>query len=348
VFPINLWGVDNMKKIYKNILIVIAIIAVIYTITRVAVLMDLIKLLAISFVIAYALKPIHKKIVSKGLNKNISAIIIIVGALTMFLATFTILIPGIIKESLTISNSLMELRGITDKIYENMRFIGNNKWIEGVLNNIYEKINNITLGFFDKLFERILGFGEHLLSLAVIPVIVYYLLSEREKIWKKFLLLIPVQSRNVVKNICSDIDKILSRYIVSQFFLCILIGCLTFFILLLLKIDYPLLLSILNALFNIIPYFGPFFGSVPILLIALLNSPKAALWAAVCLYAIQQIEGDIISPKITGESVSIHPLVVILLLIMGGKLGGFFGMVMAVPVGVIVKVIYEDLNYYLF
>jgi predicted PurR-regulated permease PerM len=339
---------NKVKAIYKKILITIIIIAVIYMITRIKVLNDLINLLIISFVISYALKPIHKRMVIHGINKKFSALVLILCIFSLFLVSFIMLIPGIIKESLTISNSLTELRGITDSLYEDMKFLSNNKWIERVINNAYEKSNIIILNFFDKLFDNAIGFGEHFLSLAVVPVLVYYFLSEREKIWRKFFLLIPIGSRNIVKKICYDIDKVLSRYIVSQFILSFLIGALTFFVLFLLKVEYPLLLSILNSLFNIIPYFGPLFGAIPALLMALLTSPKVAIWVAVCLYGIQQVEGDIISPKITGDSVSIHPMIVILLLLLGGKIGGFFGMVLAVPVGVIIKILYEDLNYYLF
>jgi len=114
------------------------------------------------------------------------------------------------------------------------------------------------------------------------------------------------------------------------------------------KIDFPLILSLINGIFNIIPYFGPIFGIVPIILIGLLASPKIALYTALWLFALQQIEGSILSPKIIGESISMHPLTVILLLTIGGKVGGILGMILAVPLGVVFKVIYEDINYYLF
>jgi predicted PurR-regulated permease PerM len=122
----------------------------------------------------------------------------------------------------------------------------------------------------------------------------------------------------------------------------------TFTVLIILDIDFPLMLSLLNGIFNIVPYFGPLLGSLPSVIIALLDSPKKAIWAALLLNLIQQIEGDIIAPKITGDTVDIHPLFIILLLIAGGKIGGFVGMVMAVPIAVIVKVIIEDLDYYMY
>jgi predicted PurR-regulated permease PerM len=127
-----------------------------------------------------------------------------------------------------------------------------------------------------------------------------------------------------------------------------MVSILTFIVLVLLKVKFPVMLSILNGLLNIIPYFGPIFGMIPPIIIAFLTSPKTAMYTAILLYSIQVIEGNILSPKITGDSVSMHPLAVILILLIGGELGGFWGMVLAVPVSVILKVIYEDLNYYLF
>ncbi len=152
----------------------------------------------------------------------------------------------------------------------------------------------------------------------------------------------------MVKNVFEDIDKILARYIISQIILCLIITILTFLVLIGLGIKLPILLSLINGFFNIIPYFGPVIGSLPAILIAFTKSPKTALWALILLYFIQQIEGDILSPKITGDSVDMHPLTVILLLLIGGKIYGFAGMVLAIPIGVIMKIIYEDLNYYLF
>ena len=114
------------------------------------------------------------------------------------------------------------------------------------------------------------------------------------------------------------------------------------------KVEFPLILSLINGVFNIIPYFGPIFGAIPAIFIALLISPKTALYTALWLFALQQIEGSLLSPKIIGDSISMHPLTVIFLLIIGGELGGVLGMILAVPVGVVIKVICEDLNYYLF
>ncbi len=149
-------------------------------------------------------------------------------------------------------------------------------------------------------------------------------------------------------NINKNIDKILSRYILSQLLLSLIIGVLSFVLLLVLRIKFPLVLSIINAIANIIPYFGPIIGGVPIIFMALTGSVTKGLLAAVGVFLIQQVEGNFLAPKITGDSTNMHPIIIIILLILGEKMGGVIGMVLIVPIAVIIKVIYDDIDYYLF
>ena len=177
---------------------------------------------------------------------------------------------------------------------------------------------------------------------------IYYFLSEGDRIYEKIMLILPVSKRGIIKKIIADIDIVLSRYIASQLLLCGIIGMLTFVLLVILKVKFPVWISLLNALLNIIPYFGPILGIVPAAIIALIDSPIKCLWVVIGMLMIQQIEGNILSPKITGDSTEIHPFSIIVLLLIGDELGGFVGMVLVIPIAVIVKVLYEDINYYLF
>jgi len=337
-----------MKKKFKGIIVIILSIVFIIICFKSAVIRDVFYLVFVSFIISYTLKPIHKKLVEKGINKRISATLLIIACILFVMAAVGLLVPSIIRESLNIKIAVNEMQDFIDNIYEKIKPIKNNKTMYVILDTVYGKVDNAVIHLFSRVFDAALNLGEDALSLAVLPIISYYFLADSDKLHNKFLVLFPTKIRVMVKKILLDIDKVLGRYIVSQFMLCLIIGVLTFIILFFLKVDFPVILSLLNAIFNIIPYFGPLFGAIPAVIMALLQSPKTAIYTALWLYGIQQIEGNIISPKVTGDSVSMHPLVVILLLIIGGKLGGFVGMVIAVPIGVVIKVIYEDLNYYIF
>ena len=219
---------------------------------------------------------------------------------------------------------------------------------ETIYIQVGEKINMVLSSASTNLVDNMISIGENIIGLAVVPITTYYLLADGHLIYNKLLLVFPTDKRVLIKNINNNIDKILSRYILSQLLLSLIIGVLSFVLLLVLRIKFPLVLSIINAIANIIPYFGPIIGGVPIIFMALTGSVTKGLLAAIGVFLIQQVEGNFLAPKITGDSTNMHPIIIIILLILGEKIGGVIGMVLVVPIAVIIKVIYDDIDYYLF
>ncbi len=107
----------------------------------------------------------------------------------------------------------------------------------------------------------------------------------------------------------------------------------------LLGVEFALMLGIFAGLAEIIPYFGPIIGAVPAVGLAILKSKWLAVKVAIAFLVIHQLEGNIISPKILGDKVGLHPLVVIFSLLAGGELYGLPGMLLAVPAAAILRVI---------
>lgn len=336
------------KKYIKLSLSFLIIIIFIYLNIKITILKDIDLLIICSFLISYTLKPLHKKLVNKGINKNISAILLILLLIFGAIVILIFLLPSIYKEWSNISKTIVQINNFFDNILKKFKIISNNKVIFTILDSFYEKGNKLIISFLSATFDSVFNIGKEIISITVVPIISFYFLVDSEKILNRLLIFFPYNKRVLIKKIIKDIDKILSRYIMGQFFLCILIGILTFIVLAYYKVNFPILLSIINAVFNIIPYVGPLFGALPAIVLTLIKVPGNAIEVIIFLYLLQIIEGNIISPKITGDSISMHPVIVIILLLIGDKFAGFLGMVLAVPVGVIVKVIYEDISYYLF
>lgn len=342
-----------MRKISKRKLIVTIVIstillALIFIAIRIPIIKQIVSLVFISFAMSYILKPLYMFLIRKGVNKKIASALIVGGLLGSILLIFIVVIPSIFREGLNINKAIDDVQKYLVNANMKIKVLETNKVMSSIMNNVYEKSNTQLLLIFDKIFDFIMGIGENMITYMVSPLIIYYFLSDSENMINKALIILPPEGRNVTKKIIEDIDKVLGRYIISQLVLCGIITIATFLILVFMKVDFPLILSLMNGIFNIIPYFGPLFGVIPAILIALLISPKTAVYTAIWLFALQQIEGSVLSPKIIGDSISMHPLTVILLLIIGGGLSGILGMILAVPLGVVIKVIYEDLNYYLF
>jgi len=309
---------------------------------------EVINIIAISLVTAYILRPIKELIQKKfKLKSSTAALIVILTGILLCLIGVVLLAPIVFKEINNLGPTIEKLIVFLEDTVEKSKML-NSSFIKYLYEEGRSKIDNIMFSMSEGLVNYILIFSENILTLAIIPVITYYFLKDGNIISKKCYYFVPLEKRVVVRKITKDIDMLLGKYIISQLLLSLIVGVLTFVILIVLDIKFAIALSIFNGVVNIIPYFGPIVGGVPVIIIALLDSPTKGIWAAVAVFIIQQVEGNILSPKITGDSTNIHPLIILILLLIGEKFGGFLGMVIVIPIGVIIKVIYEDINYYLF
>lgn len=338
----------NYKKLIFRVALIIIILGLVLMYFYVESINSVTNLIFISFIISYSVKPIRDFISEKfKLSYKVASLIIILSSLISFAALLYFIIPTIIKESSNIGPMIDSINGYVLKIADKFN-VDNLPIFELAYGQIGEKINIYVTTLSNNLVDNLIGIMGNLIGLAIVPIVAYYFLADGDRIYNKLLLIFPTEKRVIIKRINYNIDKVLSRYIISQLILSAIIGVLTFILLILIGVKFTLVLSIINAIANIIPYFGPIIGGIPIVFIALTESMTKGLLALVGAFVIQQIEGDLLAPKITGDSTDMHPIIIIILLILGEKIGGAVGMVLSVPIAVIIKVIYDDINYYLF
>ena len=123
----------------------------------------------------------------------------------------------------------------------------------------------------------------------------------------------------------------------------LIIGIMTFIILYVCKMPYALLVSVIVGITNIIPFFGPFIGAVPSFIIILFVDPVKALWFLLIVFVIQQIDGNIIGPKILGDSIGISAFWILFAILVAGKFLGIVGMVIGVPLFAVVYSIIKEI-----
>ncbi|KLE16372.1 AI-2E family transporter [Clostridium sp. C8] len=336
------------KKIINPILIIIVALIILALYIKIKTLNSIVNIIFIGFIFAYTLKPFRDGLSEKfKLNKRVASISIIIVIVFSLILLSYIIIPSILRESYNFGSILDNIDIYIKNIAKKMN-LNDLSFFQGIYEQISEEANMFFAKISDNFLENLFLCFESLVSLAIIPIVTYYFLVDGDLIYNKLLLILPTEKRIIAKKVLNNLDKVLSRYIISQLLLSLIIGVLTFIVLLILDVKFALILGIFNGILNIVPYFGPIIGGVPAIFIALMDSPNKALYTIIAVFLIQQIEGNILSPKITGDSTNMHPIIIIILLLVGEKLGGLIGMVIAVPIGVIVKVIYEDINDYLF
>ncbi|TGY43887.1 AI-2E family transporter [Clostridium sartagoforme] len=336
------------KKIINFIILILSVFLIFILYFKIKTINSVVNIILISLIFSYSLKPIRNILTERiKLNKRAASIFIILGIFIIVGIFLYILIPSILKESNNIGDIIGNIDDYIDSLYSKLK-INDIEFLKNIYVIINEKLNTFLVTFSESFLTNILEGIENIISLAIIPIVTYYFLVDGELLFHKLLLILPTEKRIVIKKVLTHIDKVLSRYIVSQLFLSLIIGVITSIALLILGVNFAIPLGIFNGILNIIPYFGPIIGGLPAVFVAFISSPKKALLTALVVFLIQQIEGNILSPKITGDSTNMHPIIIIILLLIGEKLGGFVGMIIAVPIGVIIKVIYEDINDYLF
>lgn len=188
-----------------------------------------------------------------------------------------------------------------------------------------------------------IGVASRIIDLVVVPVLTFYFLKDWLIIREAFVNLASPGQRARVRRIIEDIGTVISGYIRGQVAVSAIIGLLVFLGMYFFEINYALTIGLIAALTEFVPIIGPIIGAIPALLIALLVSPATAAKVALFYIFVHQLENHIIMPKVMGRSIDLHPVTVILAFLVGAQLFGLAGMILAVPVAAILKVLFYHL-----
>jgi len=187
------------------------------------------------------------------------------------------------------------------------------------------------------------------MGLALLPLLTFYLLVDLDLLYERLLLLIPPVYRPSAERIARDIDAILSAFLRGQILSCLCFATLMTIVLELAGLRFALLLGPLAGVGNLVPYLG---GLVTVILSTLVafvqhgftgDALSTLVIIGLGLAVVQALDGFVIQPKVIGENVGLHPVIVIVALIVGGSLYGILGMVIALPLTCILKVLSREL-----
>lgn len=168
-----------------------------------------------------------------------------------------------------------------------------------------------------------------------------YFMREREKVCLQMELMIPVRLRRIVIRMAAEALRELRGYLRGQALICAIVAALSALGLALIKAPSPLALGLIVGAFNIVPYFGPVLGGIPVVLITLSQGILPALLAVAVLFVVQQLDGMLISPRVMSGVTGLSPAAVLLALTLGGSLAGVLGMLLALPALLIVRICFR-------
>ncbi|MFZ5943345.1 MAG: AI-2E family transporter [Bacillota bacterium] len=297
----------------------------------------------IAFILAYLLDPLVDYMEQKGIGRTWGILLIYVSLIGLVSVGIIYALPKIIMELNkfvdTIPSYARQVQTMVKEWQINYSRVDIPESIRTITDDTIDEVENFLIDIFRSVAQGFVYFFTKIFDIILAPILAFYILKDFEAIKGWLLNLIPVSYQKDVITLGEQVDKVLKSFLRGHVIVAVLVGVLTSLGLSLVGMEFALVLGLVAGVFNIIPYFGALFGIIPAVALALLQSKKMALYVFLIMISIQQLEGNIISPRILGKSLGLHPLVIIMALLAGGHLLGVTGMILAVPLAGILKVI---------
>ncbi|MDP2871789.1 MAG: AI-2E family transporter [Bacillota bacterium] len=294
-------------------------------------------------VLSYLLNPLVTVLVQRGFSRPSALIFIYLTVILLGAVAIGLLIPVVIGELNRLAEFLpgyfAQLQAMSAEFQERYSQFQLPGALRQSLDDAILTVQGQLLGLIGSVGQSVLSVFTALFSLLLAPILSFYLLKDLDKLREGFRRLLPRRERSATVDLLGEIDAVISGFVRGQLTVAALVGLLMMAALALLKIRFAIILAIFAGITDVIPYFGPLIGAIPALAVAAASSPIDALKVLAAIFVIQQAESQILSPRIIGSHVGLHPLAVIFALLAGFELFGLVGMIAAVPVAGVLRVL---------
>lgn len=316
---------------------------------------------AMAYLLAIPLKFLEDKVLKFMDKKNqykakrfISITITYISAAILISIIFSILVPELSRSIYTLLENIPEYINALEEYINNIVIALNlnGDMVEDIVkdfNSISKYITSIAGTAVLDLFQFSANITQYILNIFIATIISIYLLAGKEKFFaqiKKFLYaMLPEKPVKYVIELTRSSHKTFIGFLGGKLLDSLIIGIICFVGMKIFKMPYPLLVSFIIGITNVVPVFGPFIGAVPSVIIIFIASPIKALWFILFILVLQQFDGNILGPKILGNSTGLTAFWVMFAILLGNGLFGVVGMILGVPTfAVIYSIIVSVIN----
>lgn len=305
----------------------------------------------LAMILYYLLRPVLR-LLERFRIKRIWGILIIFMGVVGLLTLVTFLILPFLREQLQMlieefpqyfMQLLTDIDAFLRTSFVGDYYTGSNFDIDQLMETLPDNLSGILQDVVASIITGITGFlstiTSFVLSIVIVPFILFYLLKDGEKLPEYILKLLPPRLRDDTREVFGEADKQLSAYIQGQLIVAFFIGVMVFIGFLIIGMKYALLLGVLAMFTSVVPYIGPAIAITPAVIIALVTSPFMLVKLAIVWTVVQLVEGNIISPQVMGKTLFIHPVTIIFVLLTAGSLFGVAGVILGIPAYAILRVL---------
>lgn len=299
----------------------------------------------LSIILYYLLRPVVRILQTKmpiylAITLTFCAVAIFFGFIIVYIY------PVIIKQA----NTIVALPQNYASILKNNNLVSFLNYNFYISNDLKNAIANFFLDLNTMIIKNTIAImswiTEFVMGLSIVPFILFYMLKDDRNIHKNLCQRVPEKYLTNFKSFFKEIDLTLAHFIQGRLLVSLCVSVLLLICFLVIGINYPILLFLFALMFYIIPTIGSFIAIIPPLLVGFSMSNTMGIQVLIIMAIASTLEGVLIAPKILGSTLYIHPLTVILILWISGLLFGVLGLVIAVPVYAILKVVFRHVDRY--
>ncbi len=301
----------------------------------------------LSVALIYVLNPIVNRLATRGVPRLLGGFIAFLVLIGVIVLIGFLVVPSVREQATSFTNDLPSLYENTT---EQIEILLDNFGFSNVTLPTYEEAQSFLDDpenqdrFISAITERLgavtSGILEAILVFFIAPVIAFYVLIDLPRIREESEELIPQGNREEVIHVSRNLGHAVGGFLRGQVFVAIIVGVLTSVGFALIGLKFWLIIGMTAGFLNIIPFVGPWVGGGLGFIVGLVDGDLSkALLAALVAFIVQQIDNNFVSPTVLRATVRLHPAVVILVLLLGGAVGGLWGVLLAVPVTASVKII---------
>lgn len=298
-----------------------------------------------ALMLAYFFDPLYKFLLNKKAPKILAIIIVFGIIIALLILTIFFLIPSLINQLnilyKEIPNFIENYQNLILSIKPQLSKFMDPADVEILLKENLSELQKSVLGFSQTIIIYLSNIVSSItFGIVIVPLILFYLMRDMFKFKENLYIFVSKKNKKEFKEVLEEIDYIISGFIRGRIIVCFIVGTLIGIGLYFLNLKFALIIGIVSGVFNFVPYLGPIVGVVLALIFAL-GSPWWTLLMIVVLFVlVNQLEAIYLNPNILGKGLGLHPLTVILSMLICGQLLGILGVLVAVPLVAILKVLF--------
>jgi len=305
---------------------------------------DILVAIFVAMLLATALGPIVGSMQKRGIPRPLAVVVIYLVLLSVLGGIVALLIPPLTEQIQQAAKNFPMLweRFIQLFSSENVRVYSERLEVKESIGNALESLQSM----FGQSASSVYSFAStifgNIVSVILVFVLTFYFIIEEGAIKKGFRAFTPPKYQPYLNDLITRMQDRIGRWLRGMMILVLIVGGMTLVGLRILDVKYFLLLAIIAGMFELIPYLGPILAAIPAAFIAFADSPMKGLAVIILYWLIQQTENHFIVPKVMQRVIGLNPIVVIIVILIGARLAGFVGIVVAVPTAAALSVIIKD------